>query len=654
MMAAVVGVVDAPSEAIEIRPAVDARSVAEWSAAVSWLLVLVGWVLPRAWGATVLPVAIAAALPGVLVVRPWRHVRPAVALILLAPAVAALAVAVVSPYGDAGVISLSRWSYVGLLALGTAAFARSAARQLALVAAVLAMGIFEFAQAWLPWWGHEDTSHPMIGQFYSANPFGSAMLCGVLLAVGTALLARRDVARLGFLVAPFCACGVWFSGSRGAILLAAGGSLLLGAIAVRSGARRAVMRLGLLVVITGAVYALLTSSVFFPDGRGESSAAGKSAAGQTVSSTTSVRVDYWRAGWSEFTANPVVGGGSGSYFAYGRLHSPAGAERATLAHNEPLGALAEGGLLLGLPLLAFYLLAAGACLRVVSRSLLAPESVPGVRIAAAVAAGGLLAHSLLDIGLAFPALLGTLGLLIGVSLAGIEPGPAETRRAAIGWVAVLVLVAAFATYVASSYAHVRAGTRSISATQDGPFPGVRDARAAVGRLHALAVADTATDQESALRTALAETADLAVFDGNVQADRIAVLMRLGDHARALAAAQRLAERSRRLAPEHLIPLAREIAAAGDPALAVDLLAFEAWSRFSAEPALLAQLARLVSASQDIGGAASLGSRCATNRFPAGASVSGRLLADSGMAAPRADECEAWSRQGSMAWERATR
>lgn len=653
MLASVIGAPEAPSVAIEVRT-VDVRSLAEWSAVGSWLLVLVSWVLPGAWDATVLPVAIAAALPGVLAVRPWQYVPPVVSAVLLAPAVAALAVAALSPYGDAGVVSLARWSYLGLLTLGATAFARTGVRQFALVAAVLALGIYEFAQAWLPWWGHEDTSHAMIGQFYSANPFGGAMLCGVLLAGGVALLGRRDVSRLGFIVAPFCACGVWFSGSRGAILLGAAGMLLLWALAARSSLGRAVTRLAILVVATGAMFALLTSPLFFPDGRGESSVAGKVAAGQTVSSTSSIRVDYWRAAWSEFTAHPVVGGGSGSYFPYGRLHSPAGAERATLAHNEPLGALAEGGLLQGLPLLALYLLAAGACLRVLRRGVSAGDRFASVRIAAAVAAGGVLAHSLLDIGLAFPALLGTLALLMGVVLASPQPAAPTARRAATGWVVVLALLASTASYVAVSYAQVRHGMRNIGVTQAGPLPGIRDARAVVGRLHALALADTASVQESASREVLADTAEVAGFDGNIQADQIAVLMRLGEHAQARAAALGLAERSRRLAPQHVIPLAREIAATGHPSVAADLLAFEAWSRFATEPELVPQWAQLVSVSQDIGGAGALGPRCAATRFPAGARFSGRLLAGTSSAAPTTDECETWSRQGSLAWERATR
>jgi len=608
------------------------------------LVVLVAWVLPGAWDARVLPIAIVAVLPGLLAVAPWRHCSWGDLVLALAPAVSALAVAVVSPYGDAGVVSLSRWTYLGLLLIGVCAFARTPERRTAVVVVAALLLGWAFTQAWLPWWGHEDTAHPMVGQFYSANPFGSAMLAGVLLASALALTADGLPARVGFAIAPLCASGVFLSGSRAAIGLAAIGAGVAVAIAVFRMGARVLVRAAALVAACALFFVFLTSAVFFPDGRAGTAAGDKRSSGQTVSSTSSVRVEYWRSAWAEFRSEPLVGGGSGSYFPHSRLTMPPGVERATLAHNEPIGALAEGGLMHGLPVLVFFLLAGAACTRALLRLKPGDAGSPAAA-AAAIAAGALVAHGLLDIGLAFPALLGVLALLLGVVRAAHSRPPRRAARPA-GVIALLAGLTLAGTYVAGSHQRVDDDVRRPTADA-APLPGVRDARALVAALQLQAAGASTAPADRVL----ADSERLVRFDGNVQADRIAVLLRKGRIDAAGRAAARLAQESRDAAPRLVLPLADVLVREGETDLAADLLGYEAWMRTPQSPALVDQFAELAAAAAGSGGVDSLAARCAATRFPSEASVAGRRLTPAGVTPPTDGTCQAWSRAAAGSWER---
>ncbi len=257
-------------------------------------------------------------LPCLVVLRPWRYCSTrSVLLVFCAPAVGAGCVAALAPYGDGGAISLGRWGYFSGIVLATAAFApngRAADGAVSLVALLLT-GLQQFAQGWLAWWGGgTSVDGPMLGTIYSANPFGSLVLAFALMAAAVAVLAPAPLRRLGMLVAPVCATAVVLSAARAAMLLLVCGVLVLALIAVRVQGVRGLGRCTSVVALSWLVLTLSTSSLVFPGGQDPlDTTTYKQASGQTLGSTSSVRLEFWNAAAGEFRDFPLLGGGNGSY-----------------------------------------------------------------------------------------------------------------------------------------------------------------------------------------------------------------------------------------------------------------------------------------------------------------------------------------------------
>jgi O-antigen ligase len=113
-----------------------------------------------------------------------------------------------------------------------------------------------------------------------------------------------------------------------------------------------------------------------------------------------------------------------------------------LAHNGLLQGLAEGGLLLGIPLVVALLAAAYVLLRALRH----PSLWRGVPFAAGITGLGLLAHGLVDFDWTFPADVGVLAICVALAAAprwhgrASDPDVPAARRSLVACVVLVSLV----------------------------------------------------------------------------------------------------------------------------------------------------------------------------------------------------------------------
>lgn len=631
--------------------------VAEHGAFLAIVLVWSLYVLPArgGWQVNVVPVACAAALIPLLVLRPWRHCATWLIAVACAPAAGAILVATLSPYGDGGPVSVSRWAYFALLVLATASYARTHERRVVALCVVLLAGLHQYAQAWVPWWGGDDGAvRVMTGTLYSANPFGGLMLTFALVAGCIAVLGAGRIRRLGWLVAPLCASGVFLSAARAAVLLLLAGTVVLAALAARKAGRAGLLRVVALVALSWVVLFGTTSSLFFEGGRGALAGVdSKDSTGQTVSSTSGIRVDFWTAAWGEWRDEPVVGGGVGSYSGDSRMRMAPGAQRSPFAHNEVLGSLAEGGVALGIPVLA-ALLAAGALFArpILNAARVSPPRADALQIAAGLGGGALLAHAMVDFPLSFPAILGLLGLLVGCCASGSTVGGRASR---VRWGVLSLGVSAVVVsglYVGISHDRAgvsgRASLDAVSAegrVMAAPLPGVRDARVPIARAERLA--RQANPSLDAVRQAERELQPFLRLDMALHRISVDLLVLQGRDEEALELARWLAETVRGQAPILVSPLAERLLAAGSREQAFDVLAVEVYTRATEGGRMGLQLAAVLDRAYGL-----------ADRVEPGWSCSRQALLDSGVltddhplallqgAAVDGSTCDRWSAEAS--------
>ncbi|MCW2968314.1 MAG: hypothetical protein JWM71_2086 [Solirubrobacteraceae bacterium] len=144
------------------------------------------------------------------------------------------------------------------------------------------------------------------------------------------------------------------------------------------------------------------------------------------------RYDFYRVGLDELADHPVLGVGADS-FGPGYLRRGHSVESPRYAHSLLIGTLAETGIVGGLLLGAFFVLALLALVRRRGRNM--SPAVAGPLGAAAAGAAAFFGGAQVDWLWQFPA-LGLLGfLLLGIALACREPvpGPDPRRRARHAW-----------------------------------------------------------------------------------------------------------------------------------------------------------------------------------------------------------------------------
>jgi O-antigen ligase len=302
--------------------------------------------------------------------------------------------------------------------VAVAAYARSLRRAYLIGAIVAAAGAVQFCWSFVAWWGGRDQSIPMVGTFYWHNQYAAFLLAPALIAL-TLLVNHRPPWRLvGWVVAPLAVAGVVFSSSRGGLWILIAGWLVVGALACRVKPNRgALVRWLAASVLAAGVTLAISGPPFFSSSVSPFAATQtRSSAGGTADASSSYRLQMWHEAVIVFDHHPVVGVGYGALESNAAKLTPASWPRSPLAHNEYLQALAEGGLLLGLPFLAACAAIGLGLLRGVRSR--ARRRVLDVRTGLIVGAGALMAHAAIDFDWTYPALF-TLAAI--VSAAAIAP-----------------------------------------------------------------------------------------------------------------------------------------------------------------------------------------------------------------------------------------
>lgn len=298
--------------------------------------------------------------------------------------------------------------------------ARGGVRRTLLLVALVAAGGAQFAAGWLPWWGAQDPQKLFQGTFYWHNQVGVFLAATGLLALA-AVAHGRAVGLLGWAVAPLCVAGTVFSTSRGSQLGLGLGVVLL---VVLVGGRRAGPRLAVLgaTALGGAASVVLTGPPFFPER--VSPVAGTAARSESFVGNGVTRLEDWAAAWDVFARWPVTGAGFDSFRA--ATEAVGVGERSGMTayvHNGFLQAFTDGGLLLGVPVLAVTVALAAAVLRRL------PAAVRGgdaVAVGAAVVLLVLALHSGMDFDWAYPSLLGLPALVAPLVVGPLVVGPPTT------------------------------------------------------------------------------------------------------------------------------------------------------------------------------------------------------------------------------------
>jgi O-antigen ligase len=158
-----------------------------------------------------------------------------------------------------------------------------------------------------------------------------------------------------------------------------------------------------------------------------------------LQSSGDYRMQIWTEAVHVFANHPVNGVGYGRVAAATDGWKPADWPVSALVHNGGLQALADGGLLLGVPLLLLLGAAVVALVRAaIPRS--GARRGPMVEVAA-VAGLMLIAHSMVDFDWSYPALAVIAAVVIGLAVPDSPGTPEGLARRSAGWLGA-VLVAA--------------------------------------------------------------------------------------------------------------------------------------------------------------------------------------------------------------------
>lgn len=336
-----------------------------------------------------------AAIPALIGLRVWRLPwRSALAALVCA---VALLVCVAAPTGWAGGDAASGYVLAGAGYLGVRRFVSSEQRRVVVGAAVCLAGAYHLITALPPWLAAGNSATPLIGSFDGWNAYAAFLLPAAVIGLGLAAEGAAPWRWFGWVSGPLCGAGVVLSNSRATTACLAAAAIVLFAVSVRR--RAAVVRLLVAVALTAVVAFGLTGPPFFSHRASPLAAAEQRAAtGQTLSQNGTYRTEFWRSAAQVFIHHPITGAGYHSLVPASRPYTPASWARSPNAHDGYLQALSDGGLLLGLPLLAAAVMIGASALRRIWRHLASParESADLTVIAMSIAILGALAHSAVD------------------------------------------------------------------------------------------------------------------------------------------------------------------------------------------------------------------------------------------------------------------
>jgi hypothetical protein len=406
-------------------------------------------------GAHLLSIAVVLAALAVAVTRPWqRGVARSVYVGALAPGLAAGVVCLVSgsTFGASWAAAYLLAGLLGLAVIGYVAGGPHSARLRVVVAIVVLAGLDQVGKGFIAWWGGGTgtSAHPMLGTFYWHDPFAAFLLAPAVLGLAFAVEGRAGFRAAGIAVAAVSSAGIVLSTSRATLGCLAVGWLAVVVLGLRAaGVRRTTVGAVFSAACTAGLLVLLTGPPVFASRAPIFGATATRGSGESLSRNGGYRLEFWREAWHSFAHHIPSGGGFGS-LAGNSTWVPHGWAISPLAHNGYLQALADGGLLLGIPVLVVT----GAVLWRSRRPLVTAlrDRRDVVPAAAAVALGLLLAHSAVDVDWSYPALLAVAGLLAGVVVAsgrgsatGSDVAPAPHGRTVAAALIVAGAVLALAT-----------------------------------------------------------------------------------------------------------------------------------------------------------------------------------------------------------------
>jgi O-antigen ligase len=476
------------------QPAQRARAsvLVEHAVVLGALLVLVGPVAYAAGGrdASAQAWLALATLAALAASRPWQRLTGRAWLLAPVAALAALFSLVATGGGrGAAVAAFSYVTAAGLL-VSVAAYARTPARRAAVAGVLCVGGVAQFAWALVPWWGGADPAKAMVGTYFWHNQVAVALLLPALLGACLAVVGKRPWRAAGWIATPLCVAGVVLSTSRATLACLLVGWVLVVALSVVAAPnrRRALARAAVLTVVAaGLTFVLPGPPLFATHVSPLSGAAARASAGETVDANSTYRTEFWREALSVTKAHPFAGAGFGRLAAESAALTPSQWARSPLAHNGVLQAFADGGLPLGLPVLAGLVVAGAALVRGVR---VRPRAGADAALVAAASVAGLalIAHSLVDTDWSFPALAGQFGVVVGLALAARtanEPGtePARQLAASVGSAVLALTLVIGAAAAWGQEFHISATAATSAADAAPPARATQPAQPVFGEAH---------------------------------------------------------------------------------------------------------------------------------------------------------------------------
>jgi O-antigen ligase len=375
----------------------------------------------------VVSVGVALVALAALLVRPWEKLPRLVCVAAVAPGCAGFAVCILAPTGWAGADSAASWTYAGLLALVTAAWAVDERRRELLLLVLVLGPLGTFAKGWTAWWGGEDSTAPFVGTFYWHNQEAAFLMIGAVTGLVLALRGQPSTRVIGWLALALCGAGVVITTSRGTMMALALALLALIAVAVSRRAWRIAAQAVVSGLLVAATATLLTGPPFFAHrGSALGGITARSGSGETLGANSGHRLDDWSSALRVIRHWPFTGVGFHGFASASAKVSDNGRGSLTpFAHNGYLQAFVDGGALLGVTVL----LALGVAVVAAARGLARARRVADWRtIGAGCTLLALLMHSGIDFDWSYPSLLSGLGLVTALASPAVG-----TERRRTGW-----------------------------------------------------------------------------------------------------------------------------------------------------------------------------------------------------------------------------
>lgn len=405
------------------------------------VLALLGWAVPLTHGSGgrdpwALGLALVLLAPALLATRPWRVLPGWQLLLAVTPGLVAISVCLTAPTGWDGLDEVATLVYAGLLAVVVRAWATSRWRRHALLAVLALVGLEQFYQSYVPWWGGGNVYRLMVGTFFWHNQFSAFMVGTGVLAGVLAVRGHGALRIVGWVTAPWCFAGLLFAGSRAGLATFLVVWLVVVVLAFVD--RRGRVAVLALVAVALGLATLLASPLLMEDSGSPFATLQGRESQESVEGNGKARLAFWEVAVDLGAEHPLTGAGFDS-FGGASVRLPEGVTAATHVHNGYLQAFSDGG---G-PLLAALALATGipllAGLRAIaSRSRRRDDEVLAIGVPLAMLA--LILHSGVDFDWSYPSLLAILaGLVVPGRERAAPPGTVWPRAAAIVAVALLLV-----------------------------------------------------------------------------------------------------------------------------------------------------------------------------------------------------------------------